>query len=81
MVGHYYGELMPQKTLDQYMAKDLSEEIVGLFEVGREGFKEIKSSNMFTILYVTEPKIRFGAYSSTMFPRDFSVPTHILYKF
>jgi hypothetical protein len=71
VVGHYYGELMPQKTLDQYTAKDLSEEIVGLFEVGREGFKEIKSSNMFTILYVTEPKIRFGAYSSTMFPRDF----------
>jgi hypothetical protein len=53
------------------MAKDLSEEIIGLFEVGREGFKEIKSGNMFTILYVTEPTIRFRAYSSTMFPRDF----------
>jgi hypothetical protein len=52
VVGYYYGELMPQKTLDQYMAKDLSEEIVGLFEVGREGFKEIKSGNTFTILYV-----------------------------
>jgi hypothetical protein len=38
VVGHYYGELMPQKTLDQYMAKDLSEEIVELFAVGREGF-------------------------------------------
>jgi hypothetical protein len=53
------------------MAKDLSEEIVELFAIGREGFKEIKSSNMFTILYVAEPKIRFRAYSSTMFPLDF----------
>jgi hypothetical protein len=48
------------------MAKDLSEEIVGLFEVGREGFKEIKSGNRFTILYVTEQTIRFKAHLSTI---------------
>jgi len=71
VVSYYHGELVPQRTLDQYMAKDLSEEIVGLFEVGREGFKEVKSGNMFTILYVTEPTIRFRAHSSTMFPLDF----------
>jgi len=71
VVNYYHGELMPQRTLDQYMAKDLGEEIVGLFEVGKEGFKEIKSGNTFTILYVAEPKIRFRAHSSTIFPLDF----------
>ena len=66
MVSYYHGELMPQRTLDQYMAKDLSKEIVELFEVGREGFKEIKSGNRFTILYVTEQTIRFKAHLSTI---------------
>ena len=65
-VSYYHGELMPQKTLDQYMDKDLSEEIDRLFEVGREGFKEIKSGNTFTILYITEPTIRFKARLSTI---------------